>query len=378
MSGQSDGETSGQNSPLSWLVDRYRRLAGSPYWPLVAGAVGFAFLAALPELLGVSVFGLSLGTYLSVNILIITLVFATTSQAWNIVSGFTGYFSFGHAAFFGVGAYTTSKLSVGFGINPWLGMLAGAGFAALVGLIVGYLNFRYNLRGHYFALATFAVALLLQVLFRNLSEVGGAVGIYRPFPRDYGETFGWTAMQFRETLPYYYVILGFLVVVTLAAWLIKRSQVGLYLFAIRENEEAAASLGISPFRYKMFATGVSAFFTAWGGAFWSMYLELIRPSTVFGLFRNVEILLPAVVGGTGSLAGTIVGAFVVFPLAEFLRLSFPNTPGLDTVVYGISLVVIALLLPNGVMSLRRYFPGSGGSSGDSRDDPDGDAAPTDD
>jgi len=362
-------------SAAAALTAQYRRVADSKHASLVAGVLGFAVLAALPELLDISVLGFSLGAYLSVNILIITLVFATTSQAWNIISGFTGYFSFGHAAFFGVGAYTTSKLSVGFGINPWIGMLAGACLAALVGLAVGYLNFRYNLRGHYFALATFAVALLFQVLFRNVAEVGGAVGIYRPFPQDYGETFGWTAMQFREAVPYYHVILLFLAVVTLAAWLIKRSQVGLYLFAIRENEDAAASLGISPFRYKMFATGVSAFFTAWGGAFWSMYLELIRPSTVFGLFRNVEILLPAVVGGTGSLLGAILGAFAVFPLAEFLRLSFPDTPGLDTVVYGIALVVIALVLPDGVVSLRRYLPGRGGAD-ETREDRD--ASPTDD
>jgi branched-chain amino acid transport system permease protein len=127
----------------------------------------------------------------------------------------------------------------------------------------------------------------------------------------------------------------------------------------------------------MFATGVSAFFTAWGGAFWSMYLELIRPSTVFGLFRNVEILLPAVVGGTASLPGAIVGAFVVFPLSEFLRLSFPDTPGLDTVVYGVALVLIALLLPDGVVSLRRYLPG-GENTEASGDEPDSDPAPTDD
>lgn len=357
---------------------RFRALTDSTYWPVVVGVVGFGCLALLPLVLDVSAFGLSLGAYLSVNVLVITLVFATTSQAWNIVSGFTGYFSFGHAAFFGVGAYTTSILALEYGVNPWLGMLGGAGSAALVGLVVGYLNFQYNLRGHYFALATFAVALLLQVLFRNVAEVGGAVGIYRPFPQDYGESFGWAAMQFRETLPYYYVILGFLVVVTVAAWLIKRSQVGLYLFAIRENEDAAASLGISPFRYKMFATGVSAFFTAWGGAFWSMYLELIRPSTVFGLFRNVEILLPAVVGGTGSLAGTILGAFIVFPLSEFLRLTFQDTPGFDTVVYGLALVVVALFLPNGIVSLRRYLPGGGGNPEDIPDEANDDAAPTDD
>lgn len=343
------------------------RLARSRYAPLVKGVVGFGFLALLPFLIEVSVFGLSLSAFLSVNILTLTLVFATTGQAWNMVSGFTGYFSFGHAAFFGIGAYATSTLAVTFGINPWFGLLVGGAAAAVVGLLVGYLNFRYNLRGHYFALATFAIALFLQVLVRNVAELGGSVGIYRPFPQDYGADFGLIAMQFREQLPYYYVIFGLLVVVTVVAWVIKHSQLGLYLLAIRENEDAAASLGVSPFRYKMFATGLSAFFTAWGGAFWSMYLELIRPTTVFGLFRNVQILLPSVVGGIGSIPGTIIGAFVIYPLSEALRLSFPNTPGLDTVVYGIALVAIALLLPNGLISLRSRLPDVGRDESDEQE-----------
>lgn len=344
-------------SSLGRIREAYGRADGTLYGSAAKFLVGFALLASLPELLGVSVFGYRLGMFLSVNILIVTVVYATAGQAWNIMSGYTGYFSFGHAAFFGIGAYVTSKLSVAFGVSPWAGLLVGGVVAGFVGLVVGYLNFRYDLQGHYFALATFAIALLLQVVVRNMGELGGAVGIYRPFPGDYGADFGLVAMQFRQPSSYYYVIVAFLLVVTVAAWLIKRSQIGLYLFAIRENEDAAASLGISPFRYKMFAIGTSAFFTAWCGAFWSMYVEIIRPSTVFGLTRNVQILLPAVIGGIGSVPGAILGAFVVFPLSEALRLSFPDTPGLNTVVYGVALVLIALLLPNGVISLGRRLRG---------------------
>jgi branched-chain amino acid transport system permease protein len=164
--------------------------------------------------------------------------------------------------------------------------------------------------------------------------------------------YGLAAYQFTGDLPYYYLILGLLVVVTAVAYGIRESQAGLYLFAIRENEDAAASVGIPTYRYKMLATGVSAFFTAWAGSFWSMYFEIIRPDTVFGLFKNVEILLPAVVGGIGTVAGPIVGAFVIFPLAEFFRVNVDQIVGLDDVVYGVALVVIALLLPNGVLSLR--------------------------
>jgi branched-chain amino acid transport system permease protein len=331
------------------------RLDGWSYGFLFKGGAGFGVLALLPMIIEFELLGFSLGSVLTLKMLIVTLVFAYASQSWNIVSGFTGYFSFGHAAFFGIGAYATMKLAIDFAVNPWIGMLVGGVVAMLVGFAVGYLNFRYNLRGHYFALATFAVAMLFAVGTNNVSELGGAIGFYRPFPRDYGLDYGVAAFQFTSDLPYYYLILGLLILVTVVAYAIRESQAGLYLFAIRENEDAAASVGIPTYRYKMLATGVSAFFTAWAGSFWSMYFEIVRPDTVFGLFKNVEILLPAVVGGIGTVAGPIVGAFVVFPLAEFFRVNVDQIVGLDDVVYGIALVVIALLLPNGVLSLREKF-----------------------
>jgi branched-chain amino acid transport system permease protein len=331
------------------------RLDGWSYGFLLRGGAGFGVLALLPMIIEFELLGFSLGSVLTLKMLIVTLVFAYASQSWNIVSGFTGYFSFGHAAFFGIGAYATMKLAIDFAVNPWIGMLVGGVVAMLVGFAVGYLNFRYNLRGHYFALATFAVAMLFAVGTNNVSELGGAIGFYRPFPRDYGLDYGVAAFQFTSDLPYYYLVLGLLLIVTVVAYVIRESQAGLYLFAIRENEDAAASVGIPTYRYKMLATGVSAFFTAWAGSFWSMYFEIVRPDTVFGLFKNVEILLPAVVGGIGTVAGPIVGAFVVFPLAEFFRVNVDQIVGLDDVVYGIALVVIALLLPNGVLSLREKF-----------------------
>lgn len=330
-----------------------RRLNDGRIGSVIKGGLGFGFLAVLPFLLDFSLAGFSLGQVLTINILVVSLVFAYAGQAWNIISGFTGYFSFGHAAFFGVGAYTTQKLAIDFAINPWIGMLLGGVLAALVGFFIGFLNFRYQLRGHYFALATFAFAMLFSVLFRNLDELGGAVGFYRPFPRQYGMEYGLAAFQFKEQLPYYYVILGLLVIVTVVAFAIKQSQVGLYLLAIRENEDAAASVGIPTFRYKMLATGTSAFFTAWAGSFWSMYFEIIRPTTVFGLFKNVQILLPAVVGGLASVPGAIIGALLVFPVGEFLRANVDQIVGLDDIVYGIALVAIALLLPEGVISIPR-------------------------
>lgn len=353
MSGDDRGTTTDvggtRSGDLTEVGGRLERLRETP---ILVGALGFGFLAVLPMLLDVSLLGVSLGAFLTLNILIVTLVFAYASQAWNIVSGFTGYFSFGHAAFFGIGAYVTQKLLIDFAVNPWIGMVVGGVVAALAGFLIGYLNFRYQLEGHYFALATFAFAMLCGVATRNIEQLGGAIGFYRPFPRDYGLDYGLLAFQFESSLPYYYVILVFLLVVTAVAWAIKESQLGLYLFAIRENEDAAASVGIPTFRYKMLATGVSAFFTAWAGSFWSMYLEIIRPDTVFGLFKNVQILLPAVVGGLGTIPGAIVGSFVIFPLSEFLRVNVDQIAGLDDIVYGMALIAIALLLPQGVLSLR--------------------------
>lgn len=328
------------------------QLAAFGYSTYGKALLGFSFLAVLPYLLNVELMGLSLGAVLTTKILIVTLVFAFSSQAWNILSGFTGYFSFGHAAFFGVGAYATQKLAIDFAINPWIGMLIGGAVAVLLAFVIGYLNFRYGLEGHYFALATFAIAMLLGVVVRNTSELGGAIGYYRPFPRTYGMEYGLTAFQFNADLPYYYVILAFLVIITVVAYALKQSQLGLYLFAIRENEDAAASVGIPTFRYKMLAIGISAFFTAWAGAFWSMYFEIIRPSTVFGLTKNVEILLPAVLGGLGTIYGSILGAFFVFPVAEFFRANIDQIAGLDDIVYGIVLVFVALVLPDGLGSLR--------------------------
>src|SRR5699024_4993593 len=147
--------------------------------------------------------------------------YAYTAQAWNIMSGYTGQFSFGHAAFFGIGAYTTQMLAVDMAINPWVGMLIGGVLAGLYGLVVGHLCFRYNLRGHYFALATLAFAELLRFVVVNMGELHGANGFYKPFPRDYGSSFGLSAFQFQTDLPYYYLILGLLVVVTAVSWALK-------------------------------------------------------------------------------------------------------------------------------------------------------------
>ena len=334
---------------LAGAVDRYGKFRSRWYAMPVLLAITFVVLAAMPILRRVAVLGYAPLGWLSLNMLILTLVWATTAQAWNIMSGYTGQFSFGHAAFFGLGAYATILLTSDFGISPWVGMLIGSIIAALYGLLIGALTFRYELKGHYFALATLAFAELLRYTFNNLAELGGASGFFRPLPREYADGPGLAAFQFLDALPYYYLILGFLLLVTVVSLAIHRSQLGYYLFAIREREQAASAIGVPTYRYKLLAVSVSAFFTAWPGAFWAMYFNTIRPDTVFELLVNVEVLLPAIVGGVGTVLGPIVGSFVVTPVGEFVRQSF-EISGLNNIVYGVVLIVIVLYSPKGVVS----------------------------
>ncbi|MFC7157425.1 branched-chain amino acid ABC transporter permease [Halomarina halobia] len=337
-------------STLDSVRSGYEAFDERSYAPLVKGAAGFGFLAALPYVIEIDVAGMELASVLSLKVLVLTLIYATAAQAWNVMSGYTGQFSFGHAAFFGIGAYATQKLLIDAAVNPWIGMLVAGALAALYGLVVGHLCFRYDLKGHYFALATLAFAELLRFVVVNASELNGANGYFKPFPQEYGADYGLLALQFQSDLPYYYVILGFLLAVTVVAWLIKNSWVGLYFFAIREDERAAASVGVPAYRYKLLGVAVSAFFTALVGAYWSMYFTTIRPSTVFALFKNVELLLPAVVGGPGTLVGPIVGSFVVTPISEIARTTFDNVNGLDRIIYGLFLVLIVIYSPKGVVN----------------------------
>jgi branched-chain amino acid transport system permease protein len=265
------------------------------------------------------------------------------------MSGYTGQFSFGHAAFFGIGAYATIILIREFGISPWIGMLVGSVVAAAYGLLIGALTFRYDLEGHYFALATLAFAVLLRFVFNNVAELGSASGFFKPLPRTYADGPGLAAFQFLEPISYYYVILAFLVIISAISWVVHDSKLGLHLFAIRENEDAAAAVGVPTYQYKLLGISLSAFLTAWPGAFWAMYFDTIRPDTVFDLLVNVEILLPAIVGGVGTVLGPIVGSFVVTPVSELARQSF-ELEGLNTIIYGFILILIVLYSPRGVVS----------------------------
>src|SRR5262249_17376881 len=262
---------------------------------------------------------------------------------WNLISGYGGQLSAGHAAFVGVGAYTTTLLAMHAGVSPWLGMFAGGALAAVLGAVVGFLGFRFGLRGFYFVLLTVAFAEVCRIVALNTDAVGGAIGLYIQFTGN-----PWQ-LHFPDNRGYYYVALAFLLAATGVAALVERSRLGAYLTAIREDEDAAEALGVDTRSVKLVAIVLSAFLTGLGGAFYANYLFSIQPNAPFGIPLSVEITLRPFVGGSGALLGPILGSFILSPLAELSRSYFARSGlvGSHLVVYGLLLIGIVLFLPHG-------------------------------
>lgn len=309
-------------------------------------------LALLPLVLPVLPLGLS-GVSLEIGIRI--LLFAMLATAWNLMAGYAGLFSFGHAAFFGIGAYSTAVLQVDYGWSPWLGMIVGMALAGGFAVVTGYLSFRYRLKGAYFVLTTFAFAEMLRLIFLHWEFVNEALGFRVPLLRENS----WPMMQFLPDSPaYYYVALGMLLVVLLTVTLLMRSRSGYFIVAIRDSEEAAGALGINPMRYKLLAVGLSGALTAMGGTFYFEYIFFIDPSLAFGPSVSIQILVPAIIGGMGTMWGPLVGAFLLVPLGELTTAAVRNPPevlsfladraGLDLMLYGGLIVLIIMFLPKGV------------------------------
>ena len=288
----------------------------------------------------------------TVHLLVLMLFFAFLGVAWNLLGGYAGQFSFGHAAFFGIGAYTSTLLLVRLGVSPWLGFLAGGLLAAAFGCFAGYLSFRYGLRGPYFALVTLAFAEMLRLVALNWMAVGGPMGILIPLPRA-GEAL-WR-IQFSGKLPYYYLMLGLLGLALGLNRAVERARLGHVLAAIRENEDAAEASGVDTLGAKLRAMALSAFLTALGGTFYAQYFSFVDPTLVFGPAVSVEILLRPIVGGPGTLLGPVLGSVVLTPLSELTRSLIRGRAGVDVMVYGALLVVVVTLLPGGLMGAWRRF-----------------------
>jgi branched-chain amino acid transport system permease protein len=285
------------------------------------------------------------------HVMIMIFLYGALATAWNILAGYCGQISLGHAVYFGIGAYTSTLLVRETAFTPWLGMVAGAGLAVLVSQAIGYPVFR--LRGHYFAIATIGFGEIVQTVVLNWDRIGGARGLFVPIKRPDSLL----NFQFHESKAvYYYIALGLLALTLGTTRWIECSRRGHLFRAIREDQDAAASLGVHVAREKHVAMAVSAALTALGGTFWAQYVLFIDPESVFPLSLSILICLVAVLGGVGSLWGPVLGAAILVPLSEGTRVLLGGTgKALDLVIYGALIMLIAVFQPAGVIGLARQL-----------------------
>jgi branched-chain amino acid transport system permease protein len=288
------------------------------------------------------------GSY-ALSVATLILYFAYTGQAWNVMMGFAGQLSLGHSLYVGVGAYAAGALFFHYGIGPWAGLWVAILFCVALGLVIGFLAFRFGISGVYFALLTIAFAEFTRIGFDHIDWLGGPGGMFlKVAQRDI-----WDLANFRgPPLMYYYTMLFLTVIAFIGCWMLLRSRAGYYWQAIRENEEAAQALGINTFRWKMAAVAISAAMTSISGVFFAFYYNNLFPEQIFHISRSIEIILGPVIGGIGTLFGPILGAAVLTLLSdgitELLTALGWEVPGIKQVFYGIVLLVVVMLLPHGI------------------------------
>jgi len=283
-----------------------------------------------------------MGTPFWTNLFVLLFVFSALSVAWNIVGGYAGQLSLGHAVFYGIGGYTATLLTQNFAISPWFGMLAGAAISGAVAILISYPTLR--LRGPFFALATIAILEVVRLLvIHEESWTGGSSGISLPL------NIGWTWIVFREKVNYVIIAFALFLLVTWVSWYIRKSRIGHYLIAIREREDAALAVGIHTVRMKIIAAVVSAMLTSIIGTFHITYLTFVDPSSAFSLELSIQVAMFALIGGLGTVAGPIAGTFLVLPIAELARgwLSSVGN-GMHGLIYGLILVAVVLTIPRGL------------------------------
>jgi branched-chain amino acid transport system permease protein len=304
---------------------------------LAIAAVLFAAIACLP---------LVVRDVYTLNVLILVLMFAGVSQAWNILGGYCGQISLGHALYFGIGAYATSVVYVRYGITPWAGIALGAALSAGLALLLGLACFR--LKGHYFSIATIVIAEAGLLIVHNWDYLGAALGIQWP-----NGPLSWWTLQFgRDKVPYVHLALGLCASTWFATFLIENSRWAYWWKAVRDNQQAAESLGVEVFRSKMSAAAISALFTAVGGGFYAAFVAYIDPESVMVFRFSLLFALPAVLGGIGTLWGPLAGAALLIPITEVTRSYFGGSgSGVDLILYGVVIIAISLLKPEGILAL---------------------------
>ncbi len=302
-------------------------------------AVGAALLAALPAFSG---------PYL-LSVATLILFFAYTGQAWNVMMGFAGQLSLGHALYVGLGAYVSAGLFDHYGLGPWAGLWLALAVCVAAGAVIGFLAFRFGISGVYFALLTIAFAEFTRIGFDHLHWLGGPGGLFIKV----SQREAWDLLNLRgPPAMFYYVMLALTAAAfALCAWLL-RSRAGYYWQAIRENEEAAQALGINTFRWKMAAVMLSAGMTSLSGVFFAFYYNNLFPEQIFHISRSIEIILGPIIGGIGTLFGPILGAAVLTLLGdgitELLAHYDWEFPGVKQVFYGVVLLAVIMWLPHGI------------------------------
>jgi branched-chain amino acid transport system permease protein len=285
------------------------------------------------------------------NFLVTTLIITLTAQGWNILAGYAGQYSFGHAAFFGVGAYATGVLQVQFGVNAWIACFAAVLLSAVAGWVIGFLSFRAGLKGSYFALVTLAFAEVFRILANAWPLTGGAAGLQIKLQT------GFVHFQFQSRAIYYWIALALVAVVLMATGLMERRRIGAYMVAVRENEDAASALGVDTLRVKLAAITVSAAVTGLAGILYAQYFLFLDAGIAFGTHVSVEALVAPIVGGLGTVLGPVVGALALHAVGEVTRMFAGRVPGIDLVIFGVILILTVAFAPRGLMGLLNRFIG---------------------
>ncbi len=284
-----------------------------------------------------------------VTVLILVFYFAYVGQAWNVMMGFAGQLSLGHALYVGLAGYLAALLFRDYGVGPWLGFLASIPVTMLAGAVIGFLALRFGVTGVYFAILTIAFAEFARIGFDHLGIVNGSGGFFLPVVSQQHLDL-WSLRG--APIMFYYVMLAAAVAALVVCRLLLKSRIGYYWLAIREDEEAARAAGINTFAYKMAAVVISAGMTAFGGVFYAFYYNNLFPEQVFNISRSIEIIVGPIIGGLGTLLGPIVGAFLLTGLAESLNAALGaigiDIPGFRQVLYGVCLFIVIVALPGGV------------------------------
>ncbi len=307
--------------------------------PVLALLVLLVVLLALP---------LALDRYL-LSVMILILYFAFVGQAWNVMMGFCGQLSLGHALFVGLGAYTAAALYQHFGIIPWVGMVAAIAVCVVAASFMGWLAFRFGIGGTYFALLTIAFAEFTRIGFEHFDWVGSSGGFFLKVIQQ--DRVDLVNLRGNPILFYYLALALAALAFLLSAWLL-RGRLGFYFRAIRDNEEAARAAGVNVFRYKMYAVQISAAMTALAGVFFAFYYNNLFPEQIFHISRSIEIILAPIIGGIGTLFGPVLGAAVLTLLSEginqALTMAGHEIPGVKQILYGVALGASIMFMPNGI------------------------------